>query len=304
MILDSGSDVATASRIDEHTGVRETAGFFGSTEDQLFGVTHVPSGELRGAVVICSALHADFATNYRKEVLVARSLAGRGFAVQRFHYRGVGNSDGASRDLSLSSLTDDVRDARALVTSRFPGIPVRLLATRCGVLPAAAAARDDPGAPLAMWEPTLTGDGYTRDAYRALRIRSARDGDDGGGAEVAHREELELDGSGVIDVMGYPLHASFAKSIAGRSLEQELGSAPRPLMVVQLGPSERIRKGLADFLEGRRALGSPTSVRALIGEEPWWFTSAGWVPVERRPMTRQLVDLTVEWLASDAGVDA
>jgi hypothetical protein len=104
--------------------------------------------------------------------------------------------------------------------------------------------------------------------------------------------------------MGYPLHASFARSIAGRSLEQELGSAPRPLMVVQLGPSENIRKGLADFLDARRALGSSTTVHALIGEEPWWFTSAGWVPVERRPMTRRLVDLTAGWLASGAEVDA
>jgi alpha/beta superfamily hydrolase len=292
----SQEHVGGAARIDERTGVRETAGFFGSGRDQLFGVRSEPAGEARGAVVVCSALHADFATNYRKEVLTARALAERGIVVQRFHYRGVGNSDGEPRDVTLASLADDLRDARSAAGSGHDDLPTAYLATRVGALVAATVAREDAAAPLAMWEPTFSGEAYAREALRALRVKDARDG-----AEVVSDASVELTERGFVDVMGYALYDSFVEDIRLRTLATELGSHPRPLMVVQLGSSERIRRPLSEFADLRRSLGSRVDIYPLMGEEPWWFTSAGWVPVEQRPTTAQLIEVTAGWLVAALG---
>jgi alpha/beta superfamily hydrolase len=297
MMLKSEDHVGSAARVDERTGIRETAGFFGSHQDKLFGIRLEPAGQPKGAVVICSALHADFSTNYRKEVLASRALAERGIVVQRFHYRGVGNSDGESRDVTLATLSDDVRDARAAACSDLPDIPTAFLATRLGALAAAPVVRENPGAPLAMWEPTLSGEAYTREALRALRVKGTHDDADGTNGAGA-----DFGPGGIVDVMGYALHASFAEDISARTLDGELGSEPRPLMIVQLGSSEKIRRPLREFANARRSRGSRVDVHPMIGEEPWWFTSAGWIPVEQRPTTRELLEVTTGWLTSSLEV--
>jgi alpha/beta superfamily hydrolase len=293
--------LGSAVRVDEGTGIRESAAFFGSHRDKLFGVRSVPVGEPRGVVVVCSALHADFSTNYRKEVLAARALAGCGLVVQRFHYRGVGNSDGEARDVTFGSLSDDVRDARAAAHSGLSDLPTAYLATRVGALPAAAVAREDRHAPMVLWEPTLSGDAYAREALRALRVKAAKDDRDG--MEPVRAERIDLEERELVDVLGYGLYASFVGSIRGRTLGHELGTDPRALMVVQLGSTLNVRKPLAGFAETCRSNGSKVSLQPIIGEEPWWFTSAGWVPVERRQTTRQLIEVTAGWMVSTVGIE-
>ncbi|MBA2478088.1 MAG: hypothetical protein H0V38_05705, partial [Sporichthyaceae bacterium] len=73
----------------------EETKFLGLPGQQILAFLHRPTSRaVVGGVVICGSLFEDFQINYRREVLVARRLAQRGFATVRFHYRSVGNSDG------------------------------------------------------------------------------------------------------------------------------------------------------------------------------------------------------------------
>lgn len=55
------------------------------------------------AVVVCPPTLAAFPSNYGREVAAARALAARGYAVQRIHYRGTGNSDGDATEVAFEA---------------------------------------------------------------------------------------------------------------------------------------------------------------------------------------------------------
>ena len=103
-------------------------------EALLFGCLHIPAGEVRGGLVICSPILADFGANYQREVNLARHLAADGVAVQRFHPRGTGHSDGDAADLTLQSLIDDATQAFAHLRDRLPGRTIAVLGTRFSAL--------------------------------------------------------------------------------------------------------------------------------------------------------------------------
>ncbi len=96
------------------TGITEAAEFFGPPGERMLGLAHLPTSAASG-VLVCSSIQAEFAKNYRREVLLARALARQGRAVGRFHYRGTGNSDGDSLDPILAVVT--VGGLAALVAS-------------------------------------------------------------------------------------------------------------------------------------------------------------------------------------------
>src|SRR3989304_5088377 len=93
--------------------VHETAGFFGLPGERLFGGTHLPAGAIHGGLVISSSIGPEQLTSYRNEVVLARRLAAAGVAVQRFHYRGSGHSDGEDVDLTLGTMVGGAAAAAA-----------------------------------------------------------------------------------------------------------------------------------------------------------------------------------------------
>ena len=64
------------------------------------------------------------AGSHRQFTLLARTLAARGIAVQRFDYRGMGDSDGAQRDFGDVEL--DVRAAVDHFMAAVPGMRAHL----------------------------------------------------------------------------------------------------------------------------------------------------------------------------------
>ncbi|MDP8959415.1 MAG: alpha/beta hydrolase, partial [Actinomycetota bacterium] len=143
-----GSSPAARRRL-AGSGGWEEAWWFGPDGQRLFGFLHLPEGRPRAGIVVCSPLHAEFLRNYRREVLVARALAARGFAVQRFHYRGTGSSDGQASEATYETMRQDALLAAGHVLERSGATRLGFLGTRWGALVAAAGAAGFPGAPLA-----------------------------------------------------------------------------------------------------------------------------------------------------------
>jgi alpha/beta superfamily hydrolase len=215
-------------------GSTERAEFRGSPGRRVFTYVHLPASAPRGAVAICSPLHGEFARNYRREVLLSRALARQGFATLRFHYRSTGNSDGDGIDLTFGSMREDALGAVEHLRGQAPSGPLFVVGTRWGALIAASAAERHPEAALVLWEPLVEASRFFKDAFRSRLVREIRRGVEhpSTGREL---EERLRSGQGV-DVVAHRLEAELYRSSAGRSLEAELGTAPRRV-VVQVSPT-------------------------------------------------------------------
>ena len=288
-------DVAATSgvRTDAATGVTETLAFFGG-EERLFGSTYTPAEGTEHGVVICPSIHAELITNYRKEVLLARELAAAGFAVQRFHYRGMGNSDGAIEELTFETLEEDVVTAARHLDERTGVTSIAFVGIRYASLVAAAAARRYDGAPLALWDPVVEARSFFREVMRARLIGKFNVNKEGEGAPPAKESLADLSEKDAVDVLGYPITGALYSSGGARSLAQELGDDPRPIMMIQFTRKETVRPDLAKLDEALTAKGFETSVSVIVGQPAWWF------PGERL-RAREDVDTTVAWLSKVSG---
>jgi pimeloyl-ACP methyl ester carboxylesterase len=280
-----------AARVDETTGTREIAEFVSAEREAMFSLTHVPGSSIEACVVVCSPLYAEFIRNYRREVVIARRLSAAGIAVARFHYRGQGNSQGNSHDSTFDTMRDDtIRMAERVLEATG----VRRLAffgTRFGGLIAAAAAARFEGTPLLVWDPILDASQYLRDIYRVQKIQALRlPGREAGGADSLLDQ---LQRTGRVQVLGYTISRSLYESSAERTLEKELGSVPRSILLLRLGKDPRLDKGLDQLIERWTRQRFNVESRSLGQREPWWFTSGAATKLE---LLNQVSDETVDWL--------
>ena len=132
---------ASRTRRVDAIGIVEEIGFVDSGGRQMFSALHRPDGASNAAVVICSPIQAEQLRNYRREVLLARELARQGLTVQRFHYRGSGNSDGSPADVTFETMLEDARTALRLMQDRADGA-IALVGTRLGASVAAIVGRE------------------------------------------------------------------------------------------------------------------------------------------------------------------
>lgn len=287
--------VAPAVLVD--TKSRHQAGLFG--QPAMLGFTHTPLDVPPVAgVVICSSLHADFIQNYRKEVLLSRALSARGLAVQRFHYRGSGNSSGSAENITFESLRDDALAAAEQLRTQAEVPQVAFLGTRFGALVAAAAAATSDG-PLVLWEPVLRAEGYFREAFRARMIRELKQGAVSAPSIDPLLEELRSTGS--VEVLGYTIHRSLYESSVGKALVDELGKRPRPVLLVQISRASELRSDLGSLVSASTADGLTFETRVLAQDQPWWFAGEDWQPEEERVGTSALLTITSDWLARVVG---
>jgi alpha/beta superfamily hydrolase len=284
-----------ATRTDSE-GVRQEVGFFGPFHDKLFGSLHRPQREAHAGVVICPAIHSDFERNYRRDVLLARALSARGYAVQRFHYRGLGNSDGDISDATFETMRDDASVAAEQLQSATGVSSVAFAGTRWGAFIAAAAAAGFDGAPLCLWEPPVNGARYFAEASRARLVREAKE--DGSASPSGSSLQDEIRRSGRADILGYPIDTALFDSAVGRSIDGELGNAPRPILLVQMGTKRGLRTVYKELTDLWTRRGFQVEVRAIEGEETWWFVGGFWEAVESRDSTKQILEVTASWLMS------
>jgi uncharacterized protein len=103
------------------SAVREDAIVFQCEGDNLVGILHVPEREPARIGVLVVVGGPQFRVgSHRQFVLMARALAQAGYAVLRFDYRGMGDSDGEMR--TFESVAADVRVAIDTLMRSVPSL--------------------------------------------------------------------------------------------------------------------------------------------------------------------------------------
>jgi len=289
-----GDGSAPQATLVDAAGTRQVVGFYGTGPRRTFGAVHLPRGRATAGVVICPALHSDFERTYRRDVLLGRTLCAQGYAVHRFHYRGLGNSEGVPSDATFDTMREDA----LLAAERLRGLAdvqtVGFAGTRWGGLVAASAAADHHGAPVVLWEPPIDTARYFREAGRARAVRDAKEG-----RQPTSWDSLleDLQRSGSIDVLGYAIDEALYRGAAGRTLLGLLGSRPRPVLLVQLGRGRSLSADYRAVVDEYRRRGFEIETGLVEGEGAWWFVGGFWEPVETRRSTSLLIEMTTAWIA-------
>jgi alpha/beta superfamily hydrolase len=285
--------VASAQRVDPMSGIREEVEFLGLGPLRMFGFLHLPSGQPDAGVVICSPFQAELLKTYRREVLLARELAGRGFAVQRFHYRGSANSDGDAADCTFDTMVEDTELAVDRLVERTGVSRVALVGTRWGGLVAAAVAGRRPeSSPLALWEPVVDPAHYFREVFRGRLVMSLKG--DSGDRTSDPLDELARNGS--IDILGYTITAQLHDSAMGHSLVDELGNRPRAILLVGYGRGGTLTAEYSALRDHWTERGFSVESHVVPSREAWWF---GRAPTGRRDdlvRDKTFVGLVGDWL--------
>jgi predicted alpha/beta-hydrolase family hydrolase len=276
-------------RRDPTTSVTEEAGFDG---DRFF-VLHLPPTP-RLALVVCSPLHGEMQRNYRREVLLSRRLAAAGTAVERFHYRGTGNSAGEPARLALETMIEDGIAAVRHLQERAGEVPVAVLGTRVGGLVAAAVAAEEKASGLALWQPLVKGSSYLREAERAAMARVITN--TGGERPPPLHDILAAHGSA--DLLGERLYATLAASLETAQLSTLIGSQPRPVLLAQAGGPDGLRGELARLADELGTKGFDVTSRPTGDAEVWWANPGGdlFREEDAKPLTVELLRITSDWV--------
>jgi pimeloyl-ACP methyl ester carboxylesterase len=269
-------------------GGHDEVEFFGGAE-RLFGCRHVPPGPARAGLVVCPPILSDFGANYQREVRLGRQLAGAGIAVQRYHPRGTGQSDGQAAELTLDSLIEDGRAAVTRLRECTGVDSVTLLGTRFGALTAAALAAELDGASVVLWEPVTDPRRYLREGLRARAVhRVGRDGSERGDPEA------ELARRGFVDVLGVPVGRELFATPAERTLDAELGDRVRAVLLVQMDERDELRPEYEHLARRWAECGLDVTTRRCPCEESWWYVHDRLAPVA------DLLDVTAGWVLDRA----
>jgi alpha/beta superfamily hydrolase len=267
--------------------------------DDVFGVAHLPAAEPVGGLVVCSPLYSEFLKNNRREVLLSRALASAGYAVQRFHYRGTGNSHGTENAIAFETMTDDARSAANRLRARAGVESPAVLGTRLSALVAAAVV--DAEAPLLLWDPVESGRRYFRDLLRAWMIVGISDQNQRTTAQL----ETEFAEMGRLDVMGFAIPRGLRDDVTDRALDATPGSGPT--LVVQLASTDEIGAATAKVATRLEATGRPVDIRCVPRQEAWWFHQDvdKLVPDEGAGLDEAVLDATLAWIVErGATIDA
>ena len=229
--------------------------FFGSSEDQLYGVHHPPRGRAAGdvAVLLCPPFGHESMAAHGSLQQLARRIADAGSHAMRFDFYGTGDSAGEIEDATWERWVADVetaaRELRDVSScSRVCVVGLRLGATLAAI---AGAGFDS----CVLWEPVVSGrdylaelEGVHRDWLRSPFVRRRPVHDDGGP-----------------QVLGYRLPQVLQRSIADVDL-RELSVAPADRVLIM----QNTEGGELDgFFDHMRALVPAVHHERAPADCPW-----------------------------------
>ncbi|MCD6366533.1 MAG: alpha/beta hydrolase [Bacteroidales bacterium] len=147
----------------------ENSFFFTNNAGQyLYGCSYEPENNSTGAaIIIVPPVGHERLRCYRESVNLARALAGAGFSVLRFDYRGEGESFGIFENYDVESRLEDISGAVAELKNRFSLQRVCLLGLRLGAIFSLMVAQKLKCDYLILCEPLFNTKKYARNLIRA-----------------------------------------------------------------------------------------------------------------------------------------
>lgn len=267
--------------------------FFDSGGQQIFGASHSPTVAPLGGVLVCSPLSKEWDTNHRREVMLGWELAAKGFEVQRFNYRGSGESGGDARDITFERMVEDAEAAMAKLLDKL-GDDTRVIVqgTRLGALVAAEIAGRHRGAALAMWQPFTKGGDFFREVFRAQMIGDLKQGKRGASSKEIVKD-LEQDGW--VGVLGYPIGWKLYQTVANLSLFDMIPEACDGSLV-QMSARNQIRNEYTKLAQHFEQRGGQLDIDLVDDDEAWWFGArSGQRKLEIRAAALEAIPITVRF---------
>jgi hypothetical protein len=247
-------------------------------------------------VVICSPIQSELLKNNRREVLLSRRLAAEGVAVQRFHYRGTGNSDGEASSMTVAGMVEDATAAAECLLETAGASRLCFMGTRLGAIVAATTAARFERSDLAFWEPVPDGKRYFRDLVRSRLVTDLRRGE-----QITSAEHLAgFEKAGVLDVSGFSIGWALYADAVERALVPPADPG-RNILFVHFTRSGEARPEHELMSEAWAAPGNDVTTRQVSYQEAWWIHQDVNVltPHVAAEMQRAIVDITVDWFNRD-----
>lgn len=240
--------------------------FAGGSGAELAGVLRMPDGEPRGGVVLshCFTCSKDLHTMTR----LSKALTAAGWAVLRFDFTGIGESEGDFSEKTVTRNVEDIVKAAEVVTDRVDG-PLGLLGHSLGgAATLLAAHRVDPLASVVVLGAPST----------PAHIRSTL-------SEVADEAEREGVVTATIAGRAFPISAGFLADLERHEQGRLVGDLGCPLMIIHAIDDEvvPIAEGEANFAAARQ----PKAFIPLFGADHL---------VSDRNCSEQVAALVVDWL--------
>jgi alpha-beta hydrolase superfamily lysophospholipase len=219
--------------------------FEGATGAELAGMFHPaepvgPGGAARGSLLLvhCFTCSKDLHTMSR----LARGLAGNGFAVLRFDFTGIGQSDGDFADTTLSTNVADLGHATACLREQGPA-PYGLVGHSMGGAAALLAAGRLPG----LRSVAVIGAPSEADHVRHLFSGVQSQIETAGVAEVTIGER------------SFPISAGFLDDLERHEVGRRTAELGRPLLVLH-GLEDRV----VDVAHGERLFAQARQPKAFV----------------------------------------
>lgn len=265
------------------------------------GVLSLPTDRRRDlGWVICPSFGMEQSNLQPLEVAAARTLAGQGFPVLRFHARGYGESHAPIEEVGLESQVADATDACAALLSATSVPAVGLLGARFGGSVAALVADRIDAKAVVLWDPALSGKAYLNSIVRAgLVIELA----DTGRPTHQAREPAEiLAQDGVLDVQGFPITTRAFDEISELSLVKGMERFRGDALVLQVSRSPHPNAGLQRLVDRIDELGGSATLDIVIDPEAPRFGLPRYLPTgqgdkadRQARLSATLIERTVAW---------
>jgi alpha/beta superfamily hydrolase len=242
--------------------------FLNRDRKRLFGVLHEPQSAAPGrdlAVVFCAPLFEEKLWSHRVMVNFARFLAAQGVGVLRHDYFGDGESEGRFEDASVSSRVADIVDAVQFCRGELQVEHVYVLGLCYGAtLALCATLRERAGDGVVAWAPVMDGRRYANELLRAHLTSQM----------VLHRKILhdraalvqQIRADGTVNIEGYEIGRALYGEMIELDLMAVLRDAAKPVLALQIAPSERIEAQYAELAQ----MQNPAVEFGCVREMKFW----------------------------------